>query len=212
MDIFGPYVVTFVGIRAGKLEEEPIQFIIKSRRLADGYRKMFQFIWDNTKGKMKTRTLSKSDIKGINAELNELYGIKPLDKKDNVQLIESTQSDTKHQINYLKVNGEPAYFYKDNKIIPTLKTLLKNNFLKKITVDMGAVKFLCGGADPMRPGIAEIDDGIKKGDIISIIDVNNKKSIVVAQSLFSTEDMKTQTSGKSALNIHYISDSIWNLQ
>jgi len=161
---------------------------------------------------MKARTLSKSDIKRINSELNELYGVEPLDKKDNVQLIESTQSDAEPHMNYLKVNGEAAYFYKDEKIIPTLKTLLKNNFLKKITVDMGAVKFLCGGADPMRPGITKIDEGIKSGDIISIIDINNKKSIVVARALFSTEDMKTQTSGKSAANIHYVGDKIWNLQ
>ena len=161
---------------------------------------------------MKARTLSKSDIKVLNSELTEFYGVAPLNKKDKVQLIESTQSDTELFMNYLKVNGEVAYFYKDKKIIPTLRTLLKNNFLKKITVDMGAVKFLCGGADPMRPGITDIEDGINSGDIISIIDINNKKSIVVARALFSTEDMKTQTSGKSASNIHYVGDNIWNLQ
>lgn len=46
VDIFGPYVVTFVGVKPGQLYEEPIQFIMKSRRLADGYRKFFQFMWD----------------------------------------------------------------------------------------------------------------------------------------------------------------------
>ena len=49
VDIFGPYVVTFVGVKPGELEEEPIQFVMKSRRLADGYRKFFQFMWDNCK-------------------------------------------------------------------------------------------------------------------------------------------------------------------
>ena len=47
VDIFGPYVVTFVGVKPGNLEEEPIQFVMKSRRLADGYRKFFSFMWDN---------------------------------------------------------------------------------------------------------------------------------------------------------------------
>lgn len=47
VDIFGDYVVTFVGVGPGKLDEEPVQFVLKSRRLADGYRKFFQFIWDN---------------------------------------------------------------------------------------------------------------------------------------------------------------------
>lgn len=47
IDIFGDYVVTFVGVKPGELEQEPIQFVMKSKRLADGYRKFFQFMWDN---------------------------------------------------------------------------------------------------------------------------------------------------------------------
>ncbi len=49
VDIFGDYVVTFVGVKPGELSDEPIQFVMKSRRLADGYRKFFQFMWDNCK-------------------------------------------------------------------------------------------------------------------------------------------------------------------
>lgn len=46
VDIFGDYVVTFVGVKPGELYEEPLQFVLKSKLLADGYRKFFQFIWD----------------------------------------------------------------------------------------------------------------------------------------------------------------------
>lgn len=46
VDIFGPYVVTFVGVGPGKLDEEPLQFVMKNKRLADGYRKFFWFMWD----------------------------------------------------------------------------------------------------------------------------------------------------------------------
>ncbi len=49
VDIFGDYVVTFVGVKPGELFEEPLQFILKSKLLADGYRKNFQFMWDNCK-------------------------------------------------------------------------------------------------------------------------------------------------------------------
>jgi len=49
VDIFGPYVVTFVGVGIGELEAEPMQFVMKSQRLADGYRKYFEFMWDNCK-------------------------------------------------------------------------------------------------------------------------------------------------------------------
>ncbi|MBW2967257.1 hypothetical protein KY362_02105 [Candidatus Woesearchaeota archaeon] len=47
VDIFGDYVVTFVGVKPGELYPEPIQFVLKSRKLADGYRKFFEFMWDN---------------------------------------------------------------------------------------------------------------------------------------------------------------------
>lgn len=49
VDIFGDYVVTFVGVKSGELYEEPLQFVLKSKLLADGYRKYFQFMWDNCK-------------------------------------------------------------------------------------------------------------------------------------------------------------------
>lgn len=47
VDIFGDYVVTFVGAKPGLLYDEPIQFVLKNKLLADGYRKFFQFMWDS---------------------------------------------------------------------------------------------------------------------------------------------------------------------
>lgn len=49
VDVFGDYVVTFVGVNIGELGKEPIQFVLKSRKLADGYRKYFEFMWDHCK-------------------------------------------------------------------------------------------------------------------------------------------------------------------
>jgi sugar-specific transcriptional regulator TrmB len=47
VDIFGDYVVTFVGVEAGKLHDEPLQFMLKSKELAKGYKKYFEFMWDH---------------------------------------------------------------------------------------------------------------------------------------------------------------------
>ncbi len=48
VDIFGDYVVTFIsGGEVGKLPDEPIQFVMKSKSLAEGYRKFWQFMWDH---------------------------------------------------------------------------------------------------------------------------------------------------------------------
>ncbi|MEK6978907.1 MAG: helix-turn-helix domain-containing protein [Candidatus Micrarchaeota archaeon] len=46
IDFFGDRIVTFVGVKPGQLDEEPTQFVMRSRRLADGYRKFFNFMWD----------------------------------------------------------------------------------------------------------------------------------------------------------------------
>ncbi|MBI2079252.1 hypothetical protein HYT84_00685 [Candidatus Micrarchaeota archaeon] len=46
VDIFGDRVVSFIGTRPGQLAEEPVQFVMKSRALAEGYKKFFQFMWD----------------------------------------------------------------------------------------------------------------------------------------------------------------------
>lgn len=150
---------------------------------------------------MKTVTLSKSDIKQINSELNELYGKELLHKKDLVKKIEDK---------FLEVNGQIMLFLKDEKFVPTLKTLLKNNFMKKITVDMGSIKFICNGADLLRPGIVEVEPDIKKGDIVSIIDERNKKPIAVMETLYDSEEIQKQEKGKSAVMLHYVGDQIWN--
>jgi len=152
---------------------------------------------------MKSRTLSKSDIKSLNKELERLYNIAPLGKKDSILLVESNRK-------YLKVNNKLSYFYYNNLLIPTLHLLSENCFLKKIIIDMGSIKFLCSGADLMRPGIVDISEDIKAGDIIVAVDVNNHQPIMVGEALLDSNNMKTQEKGKSVKNIHFVGDEIWN--
>ena len=76
---------------------------------------------------------------------------------------------------------------------------------------MGAIKFLIGGADIMRPGITYFDEGIQKGDFVVIVDENNSKAIALGLALESTQNMKLQEKGKVIKNIHYVGDWIWEL-
>ena len=99
--------------------------------------------------------------KDLNKEI-EQYKVE-ISKKDQVELIEE-----KYKI--ILINKKPSFFYYEDKIVPTLKLLQENNVLKKITVDMGAVKFVVNGADIMRPGIVEIETGIAKDEFICVID------------------------------------------
>jgi len=83
-------------------------------------------------------------------KLLERYGIE-VSKKDTCVICES-------DIKYLMINNKISFFYYEDSLVPTLRYLLEHEVLPKITVDMGAVKFVVNGADIMRPGIVEIED------------------------------------------------------
>ena len=147
----------------------------------------------------KTRLKSKETNKILS-----IYDL-ALTKKDQVELLEG-------EFKIIAINKIPAFFYTQEQWVPTLKYLQNNTLLKKITVDMGAVKFVVNGADIMRPGIVEIESEIKKDDFIVIIDQNNKKSLAVGIALLNSEEMQNTSSGKVIKNIHYVGDELWNLQ
>lgn len=135
-------------------------------------------------------------------DFNELvkdYGYE-VSKKDIVEIIDDA---------LLAVNKKPCFFLYEKRWIPTLQLLQEKDILKKIVVDMGAVKFLIGGADLMRPGVKEIDPRIQKDEAVVIVDINNKKPIMVGIALFSGENIEKMNSGKVVKNIHFIGDKIW---
>lgn len=127
--------------------------------------------------------------------------------------IEVTKKDHFELINdkIVLINHIPTFFIHEGKYIPTLKYLLEHPILKKITVDMGAVKFVVGGADIMRPGIVEIESEIKKDEAVVIIDINNKKPLAVGIALFSSAEMQDMKTGKVIKNIHYVGDDVWKV-
>lgn len=47
MEFFGDYVVIYSGEEFGKLKEEPTVFVIKSKDIAEGFKKLYQFVWDH---------------------------------------------------------------------------------------------------------------------------------------------------------------------
>jgi PUA domain protein len=75
-------------------------------------------------------------------------------------------------------------------------------------VDMGAVKFMCNGANVMRPGIRSFGE-FEKGQIVCIIEESQKKSLAVGRSLVSSKEMAEMSKGIVVENLHYISDKYW---
>ena len=154
--------------------------------------------------KMKKKRLRKSDIRELNEKL-ACFNYQA-DKKDDVEIVDD------EDIRLICINNKPLFFYYEEKIIPALKFLLENQTMKKVVVDMGAVKFVVSGADIMRPGIVEIDGGIEKGEPIAVVDVNNQKPLAVGIALYNSEEMDGMNSGKVVKSIHYIGDKIWDFK
>lgn len=151
--------------------------------------------------KEKTMKRTHLRIKEANEGLQQ-YGVE-CSKKDIVEVVEDKA------VKFLVINREPAFFYRENRLIPILKYLQTHSLLKRITIDMGAIKFIVNGADVMRPGITEMEEGIQKDDLVVIIDQNNKKPLAVGVALFNSEEMKAMPKGKAVKTIHYVGDEVW---
>jgi len=44
--IYGHHIATYAGLKAGYFQEDQMLFVIKSRKLAEGYRKLYKCMWD----------------------------------------------------------------------------------------------------------------------------------------------------------------------
>jgi PUA-domain protein len=156
-----------------------------------------------TENEMKQVTLGKKDKKKLNEEIKKSWN---LDEFFDDDCLAAAVDDS-----YILKAGEIAFFYDEGgRLLPALKLLIKQNFLKKIIINMGAVPFIAKGADLMRPGIVGVDVGVKQGEIVVIMDERNMRPIAVGETLFSKEEMEGLEAGKMVLNLHHVGDDVWN--
>jgi len=149
------------------------------------------------------KRLRNSEIRDIARQLGLLYGLSEiLPPNARIDLIDNI---------ILMVDDEPLFFRHDNRWAPTVKLLLRSNFLKTIIVDKGAVRFVTDGADIMRPGMIQIDDTIAERDFVAIVDETHNKPLAVGFALTSGNEMRLASKGKMIQNIHYVGDRIWNI-
>ncbi|MFQ5475062.1 MAG: PUA domain-containing protein [Candidatus Nanoarchaeia archaeon] len=151
---------------------------------------------------MKRRRLSKSDIKELNKIMMEKYHVEDyFHKKGVVDLIDDT---------VIYHGSFPCFFYDAGNLVPTLRLVLERGFpIKKVTVDMGAVKFVVSGADIMRPGIVRFDSDIQKYEYVAVVDENNHKPLAIGRMLFSGDEAQEMKSGKVVKSVHYVGDELW---
>ena len=100
-----------------------------------------------------------------------------------------------------------ALFIED-RYIPFLSD--KSNLVRfpSVTVDAGAIKFMCDGADVMRPGIKENTE-FDKNEIVCIKEESHGKFLAIGLSIISSDEIESMEKGRVLRNIHYISDQYW---
>jgi PUA domain protein len=103
---------------------------------------------------------------------------------------------------YFGRRNQNDYFplLKDEQILPKLQSA---------TVDMGAVKYVCNGANIMRPGIVSFSGTFEKGELIAIKEVAHSKAIAVGRALEGKMTAESMTKGAAIENLHYVGDKLW---
>jgi PUA domain protein len=77
-----------------------------------------------------------------------------------------------------------------------------------VTVDAGAVQFVSDGADVMRPGIVEADEGIEEGDLVVVAEETHGKVLAVGRALVDGSEM-TGDQGKVVESLHHVGDGLY---
>jgi PUA domain protein len=149
--------------------------------------------------------LKKKYLKKVKEKLGIYADLLP----NNAQ-IEMLETDVEDLI---LVDGEPLIMILDGEPYPALKGALKRHLEScYVVVDMGAVKFVAGGADVMSPGIVEADPDIKEGDVVVVIEETHRKPLSIGRALITGKEMVENQQGKAVKTLHYVGDKIWNLE
>ena len=93
-------------------------------------------------------------------------------------------------------------------IIPHLTQHDLLNHCASVQVDMNAVKFVCNGANIMRPGITDFTT-FKESEIVLVKDQTHKKELAVCISLVDDVTGRKMERGVVLNNIHHIGDLYW---
>ena len=93
-------------------------------------------------------------------------------------------------------------------ILPFLGKSEMLKYFPTVNVDMGAVKFVCNGANIMRPGITSFDV-FKKDDIVTVKDQAHAKILAVGIAVEDSQIAANKAKGCIINNLHYISDKAW---
>ena len=107
------------------------------------------------------------------------------------------------------VEGQPAAVRRNGVLFPSLVNTDSLKVMPKITVDMGAVPHIAGGADVMAPGVRKIEGEFEAGGLVVVIDEKYGKFLAVGSSMIDSKTMNGTKKGKIIKSLHYVGDEVW---
>jgi PUA domain protein len=111
----------------------------------------------------------------------------------------------------LLIDGKPLLIKAGEDIYPTLKFDEYFHSAAKVVVDMGAVPYVCKGANVMAPGIRRFEGQFDKNSIVFVVDERHGKPIALGEILYNTEEAKSVKQGIVVKNMYYVGDKTWNI-
>jgi len=124
--------------------------------------------------------------------------------KVNMELVESDFAEI------FLINGKPLLVRIKEKILPTLVFNEIFALMPKVVVDMGAVPYVCSGANVMAPGIVRFEGEFRKGDFVFVVDEKHGKTIAIGEAAYNLDVAKKVRQGAVIKNIHFVGDKIWD--
>ena len=110
------------------------------------------------------------------------------------------------------VDGEPAVCRVDGE--STLTVRGANRYppeRRVVTVDAGAISFVSDGADVMRPGIVDADEGIQAGDLVVVVEETHGKALAIGRALVPGREMPGDQ-GRVVESIHHVGDDLYEFE
>ncbi len=153
---------------------------------------------------MKTRSVPREEAEKIHAEITKLWPRQIMPKKLKGLLAVQVND----RVSLLMLDDFTAVNI-DGKILPFLADSKTVEAFPYIVVDPGAVRFICGGANIMRPGVKAFPTPFNKGDIVVIKEERYLKAIAVGEACTSSIEAQALTKGVIVENLHYVGDKAW---
>jgi PUA domain protein len=150
---------------------------------------------------LKSNLISKSETSTLLKKISQEWNME-FPKMKNVrvhQILDDAQIITGEGLKILKIENDYLPFLSETTILEKFPN---------VEVDMGAVKFMCKGANLMRPGIKKFTE-FEKDKLVCIVEETHHKFLAVGKSVVSSSELESMEKGEVIQNLHYISDKFW---